>query len=98
MALEEADEGTVVQLLPSIRWRGHDHPSHAVLEDQPSACGARERPRHEMTCGPGTSEALLPNGPEISMPVAKLTRKGERPGTFVPVGSRVDELVTWRDE
>src|SRR5206468_8506001 len=43
MALEEADQREIIQLRPSPRRRGHDDASRAVLEDEPSTCGARQR-------------------------------------------------------
>jgi len=51
-----------------------------------------------MMGGPGASEALLPNGPEVSMPVAELTRRHERSDALVPLGSRNEGLVAWREE
>ena len=73
VSLHESDQGAVVQLLPSRRRRGHDDPSHSVLEHQPSARRARERPRREMMGGPFMCETLLSKAPEMSAPVTKLT-------------------------
>jgi hypothetical protein len=96
-ALEEAKQSGIVPLLPSCRWRGDDDPSHSVLEDQPSARGARQRSRREVIGGPCPREALLSNGPAMPALVTNLARRRERLDVLVGIGSWDDELVPGHD-
>ena len=93
MMLEEADESTVVPLLPAGGRRSHDDPSQSVLEQQPSPCGARQCPRREVLDRPGTGEALLSKCPDEAAPVPNLTRKRTSVDGSVRVKRRDDELV-----
>ena len=77
VALEEADQGEIVQLLPSPRRWGHDDSSRPVLEDEPSACGARQGPRGEVPRGPGMCETLLTQSPDMPASIANLTLRSE---------------------
>ena len=98
MALHQAEQRAVVPLLPTPRRRSDDDVAQAVLEQQPSMCGARQCPRREVSRRPLARQSFLPKGPDAATSVANLTR--ERDGAYVPVRVRrgVDEVVAWRED
>jgi len=93
MMLEEANQSVIVPFLPPGRRRSHDDPPQSVLEQQPSACGARQRFRREVIGRPGSGEPLLSQCPEVTTPVPNLTRERTSVDVSVQAGPRADELV-----